>query len=561
LERESSLTKAEPAIASQDLALREEVKKRGHEVKRVVVAAGYSGSLPPTERPNFEEILDAAEKNEFDYVLATEIARLNRGEAYSYYYLKHQLEEVGVRLEFLDQEFHDDGESEIGALLEGLSVLLPSIDKRTLIRRFKRGKARVSKEGFQWTGVAPFGYTYQKGGQKEHVWSINDDEKEWVIKIFTWAAAGVSRRAIARRLNEAGVPTRKGAPWWAATVSFIIRNPRYKGEWPERRFTTTKARRPYRARPYAAGARHQHKQCLRVRTGHALRPTGEWGTVFYRPDLRIVDADLWERANMMGSQNKQASARRTKEPALLKGIIYCEHEHDGRPPRSMYYRTYKKQRPRYLCCYRRHDTGRHCNESLPAGPLEEAVWTLVLDMASDPERLLCNHLARAEETLARVKRVRATQAEAQAAVERAAAGQANLDAMLAMGEIDAQRHARASALITRKQEEAQRALDELLNEPSWQEQLREAQLAHLVLQRADEAEGEGRSVRDVVRRLLGNADRAALEKLEGEEKRARIRSVIKRVLYGPEGVFAEVVLAVGRVRIMDGSPTASWPDW
>jgi hypothetical protein len=68
--------------------------------------------------------------------------------------------------------------------MEGFSVLLPSIEKRTIVRHFKRARVRMQEEGFQWTGVSPFGYDYVKGGQKNHQWRIVPDEAEWVKKIF-----------------------------------------------------------------------------------------------------------------------------------------------------------------------------------------------------------------------------------------------------------------------------------------------------------------------------------------------------------------------------------------
>jgi DNA invertase Pin-like site-specific DNA recombinase len=204
LERESNLAAAEDAIKTQHHALVAEVTRHGHVVVRVVTAPGYSGELPATERPDFEEILDAAERHEFDYVLATEIARVNRGEAWTYYYLKHQLESLGVRLEFLDQQFTDDGESETGALLEGLSVLLPSAEKRNIRRRLKRAKTRVREEGFQWTGVSPFGFEYVKGGQKRHLWRIVPEEADLLAGTAEDGAAAAPEKP--RAVAEAREP-------------------------------------------------------------------------------------------------------------------------------------------------------------------------------------------------------------------------------------------------------------------------------------------------------------------------------------------------------------------
>jgi DNA invertase Pin-like site-specific DNA recombinase len=102
LERESDPAAAPEAIATQDRELRREVARRGDEVVHVCVEAGFSGALPPMERPGIIEMLDLAGRSHFDYVLATELSRINRGDAYQYYFLRHELQQYGVQLEFLN---------------------------------------------------------------------------------------------------------------------------------------------------------------------------------------------------------------------------------------------------------------------------------------------------------------------------------------------------------------------------------------------------------------------------------------------------------------------------
>jgi site-specific DNA recombinase len=232
LERESNLGIAPEAIAMQDHALRAEVERRGDRVVAVCVDDGYSGELPPLERPAICKMLSLADAGEIDYVLGTELARANRGDAFNYYFIRHELARVGVALEFLDQTYHDDGESEAGALVEGIQVLLPSIERRAIRRRFACGKKRVADEGFSYTGRRPFGLEYTPGGQKNHKWSKRDDEVRYVQRIFDLAASGISREAIARLFNEEGVPSARGGKWWGSTIAGIIANPRYKGEFP-----------------------------------------------------------------------------------------------------------------------------------------------------------------------------------------------------------------------------------------------------------------------------------------------------------------------------------------
>jgi len=48
-------------------------------------------------------MLELADRSEIDYVLGTEVSRLNRGEAFNFSLIRHELEQCGVRLEFLDQ--------------------------------------------------------------------------------------------------------------------------------------------------------------------------------------------------------------------------------------------------------------------------------------------------------------------------------------------------------------------------------------------------------------------------------------------------------------------------
>jgi DNA invertase Pin-like site-specific DNA recombinase len=125
--RESDPRNAEAALASQKHALDLDAQQQGDEVVAVYSDVGYSGAVG--DRPAIEDMLNAAERGLFTVVRATELARLSRGEAATFYFIKSELARSGVRLEFLDSQWEDDGESEIGAVLEGLWVALPSIER------------------------------------------------------------------------------------------------------------------------------------------------------------------------------------------------------------------------------------------------------------------------------------------------------------------------------------------------------------------------------------------------------------------------------------------------
>jgi Recombinase len=199
-----------------------------------------------------------------------------------------------VGLEFLDQTFVDDGESEIGALMEGLQALLPSIDRRTIMRRFARGKRRVTEEGFSWAGTAPYGYAYTPGGQEQHSWAKAPEEVPHVVDIFTWAAEGLSRSAIARRLRDEGVKTRKGGEWWESTVRGIIQNPRYKGEFPIGRFIASYAQLVERQRRWRA-----QLEAARAQVRKYQETLDRLDLAYYSQDL---PPDRYERLRSMAEE-------------------------------------------------------------------------------------------------------------------------------------------------------------------------------------------------------------------------------------------------------------------
>ena len=57
----------------------------------------------PAQALTIKKMLELADRSEIDYVLGTEVSRLNRGEAFNFSLIRHELEQCGVRLEFLDQ--------------------------------------------------------------------------------------------------------------------------------------------------------------------------------------------------------------------------------------------------------------------------------------------------------------------------------------------------------------------------------------------------------------------------------------------------------------------------
>jgi hypothetical protein len=459
---------------------------------------------------------------------------------------------AGVALEFLDQTYHDDGESEAGALIEGIQVLEPSIERRAISRRFARGKKRVAEEGFSYTGRRPFGLEYTKGGQDKHRWSKREDEVPHVQRIFELAASGVSREAIARLFNEEDVPTSRGGKWWGSTVAGIISNPRYKGEFPIGRYQSVRAHRPYRpvaSRPSTGKAGVARR---RVRTAHRVRPVGEWANCVYKPECQIVSAELWERANAMAQATAATSPRSSKEPRLLKGLVYHEAPHGPLPRHLMHAHHGKKRRARYACTHRAGSGGKPCWYAVRAEPLEEAVWTLVRDLALKPETMFDDFIAACRALVAEGRRARSLLTAAQDQVQRARRTLDNLRLDYYAGQVTEEDYARLRALAEQRLQGAQAELERAQAELSvsaasaGEEQAALRVLADQLLARGESVPQEA-DVKDALKRVvhatLGEVTAAELDALDLEGRRQRVRRVVERVEVGDFG--ARVRLRLG----------------
>jgi DNA invertase Pin-like site-specific DNA recombinase len=488
-------------------------------------------------------------------------SRANRGEAYGYYFLKHELARCDVGLEFLDQAFVDDGESEIGALMESLQALLPSIDKRTIMRRFARGKRRVVDEGFSWVGTAPYGYDYTPGGQHKHSWAKVPEEVPHVVDIFTWAAEGLSRTEICRRLQDRGAKTRKGGQWWPSTVRGIIANPRYKGEFPIGRYQMVRAGRPYESRPSRPSTGQQGAARRKLKTALKLVPRSEWQKTVQRPELAIVSAELWQRANDMAARDLATPPRRARYPRLLQGMVYCEHDHGAAGPIAMRLWTHKTWTPRYLCRWRASVCSKQCGASIQAPELEQRVWELVCALCTEPERLLSGFVAGYAEFVERQRRWRAQLEAARAEVRKYEETLDRLQLAYYSGELAPDRYERLRAMaeehLRSAKEQCKRAEAETSGETGGEMDPLAALLLALSGRFAGSEGGQvseeqiRASIRTAVRALLGHVTRGELKALDLEGRRRKVRQIVERVVLGPKGPSAVLVLGGGRVDFTD----------
>jgi site-specific DNA recombinase len=268
-------------------------------------------------RPGIQELMQDAQRGEFEWVLAEALDRISRDQ--------EDVAAVFKRLRFAGAGIVTLSEGQINELHVGLKGTMNALflkDLAAKTHRGLRGRVEAGKAG----GGLCFGYRVahriEDGVPVRGDREIVAAEAEAIHRIFRDFAKGESPRAIARALNAEGVPGPGGGEWSDTTIrghvsrgTGILNNELYIGRlvWNRLRYM----------KDPATGKRVSR-----------INPTSEWVTTEV-PELRIVDDRLWQavkarqqailvtHANAIAGQraNRLNSTRRSK--SLLSGLLTC----------------------------------------------------------------------------------------------------------------------------------------------------------------------------------------------------------------------------------------------
>ncbi len=231
-------------------------------------------------RPAYQRLVAAAVASSppFMVVLVDDLSRLSRDlvETLSCY---RRLKRNGVELVAVSDGIQTSHQmAKLQITIKGLVNELYLDDLRDKIHRGMTGQALKGRS----TGGRLFGYRTSRG-EAGTEWLVFEPEAEIVRRIFRMYADTLSMKAIAVKLNAEGVPfpakvTRRGPMrrgWAVSTIHTILMNEKYLGRWIWNKTMFVKDPETGKRTPVA-------------------RPKDDW-VVEDRPDLAIVNADLWKR--------------------------------------------------------------------------------------------------------------------------------------------------------------------------------------------------------------------------------------------------------------------------
>ena len=213
----------EGTVVLQETALAEFCRIHGYELVKVFKDEGVSGAKELANRPGLADLFDSLEEDgSVDGVLIYKLDRLAR-DLYIQEHLIRKLAQMGRRI-LSTKEPDLDGTDPMRKAFRQFMGIVSELEKAFITMRLSGGRLNKARKGGYAGGGVAFGYL-----AKDKELAIDQAQAETVRLIFQLRSKRAGFRAIARALNDQGMPTARGGQWHGGTVRYILRNPIYKG--------------------------------------------------------------------------------------------------------------------------------------------------------------------------------------------------------------------------------------------------------------------------------------------------------------------------------------------
>lgn len=225
-------------------------------------------------RPDFQRMIKDSAKKEFEVIIVWKLDRFARNRFDSAKY-KMILKQNGVRVISATEAISENPE---GILLEAMLEGMAEYYSAELAEKVIRGQTENAYNCKFNGGTIPFGFTIDNN----HHFQINTDLAPYVCIAFQMYDEGFTMKEIAAEFKRKGVKNSRGTEFTINTISNILSNRRYIGEYKYR---------------------------------DIVIPDGI---------PAIVDKDLFERVQQQIKKNKKAPARyKADADYILTTKLYC----------------------------------------------------------------------------------------------------------------------------------------------------------------------------------------------------------------------------------------------
>ena len=202
----------------QEKAMRKWARTHKHTIVDVLFDGAVSGTVDGDERPALAEALAMVADGRADAVLIPNLDRLARELTVQ----EGALTVVwahGGRVFAVDQGeiLPDDTDDPMRTFVRQVMGAAAQLERGLIAKRLKSGRAAKKAAGGYAGGAPAYGQRAADGGLE-----TDENEAAALAAAEQLREEGVSLRAIAARLNEDGVPTKRGGRWHPNTVARLL---------------------------------------------------------------------------------------------------------------------------------------------------------------------------------------------------------------------------------------------------------------------------------------------------------------------------------------------------
>ena len=284
--RYSSNNQSETSIEGQLKACYAYAKQNDYTVLDEYIDRAFSGTTD--KRPEFQRMIKDSHKKSFQGIIVYQFDRFTRSRYDSVIY-KELLKKNEVRVFSARENVTDDAN---GILIEGINELIAEFFSADFSQKIQRGMDYNAENGYVTGGNIALGYkSVPVEGINKKKFAIDEATAPIVRRIFEmYADEGKIMAEIIRYLNKQGIKTSTGGSFNKNSIRNILHNKRYIGIYT-----------------------YQTKKQIIEYLGKIPR---------------IIDDDLFERAQQILNKNKKAPARNKavgEDEYLLTTKLFCGH--------------------------------------------------------------------------------------------------------------------------------------------------------------------------------------------------------------------------------------------
>ncbi|OZQ60558.1 resolvase [Paenibacillus sp. VTT E-133280] len=247
---------------------------------------GYSAKS--TDRPQLKRLMTYIENGEISKVMVTKLDRMSR-RLLDLLTLIDMFQQHEVAFISISESF--DTNTPSGRLTLQVLGAVAEFERERIRERVLDNMFHAANQG-KWLTQSPYGYRLE-----EKILVIYEPEAKIVRQMYElYLNQGLGFFAIARQLNEQGIPSRHNKEWSIRSVKLLLTNPVYKGTFVWNRVDSSKKKR-------------------------TIKDDKDWIVIDACLPV-IIDKNTWERVQI--KMNRPSIAPRAQtSPHLLGGILKC----------------------------------------------------------------------------------------------------------------------------------------------------------------------------------------------------------------------------------------------